>query len=224
MKKNIVSTAKGFTLTEVLLAVMIVGLIGVALASLSRGAARESSVGRSRITLRNDLSLFIRQLRSDLETASAIAPSGTPDAAGGKLLTIKQGNTRGESAIWTYAKAGLIPNQVRKDIEPKKWITYCFKKGTVAAKAPTGSTVQGEICRIASTESEPACTNSACATVLTNVKYIPDTYPVPLFRANPRFGSNVLDVHIITELNSNPVANETIEEIFPIPGGYIYSE
>ena len=50
MKNN-----KGFTLTEILLAVMIVGIIGVALAALTTAASREGGVGRSKILLRNIL-------------------------------------------------------------------------------------------------------------------------------------------------------------------------
>ena len=61
MKNN-----KGFTLTEILLAVMIVGLIAISLAALTRAAARESGVGRSRIMLRNNLSRFMRTLRTDI--------------------------------------------------------------------------------------------------------------------------------------------------------------
>lgn len=56
---------KGFTLTEILLAVMIVGIIGVALASLTTAASRESGVGRSKVMLRNNLSIALRQLRQE---------------------------------------------------------------------------------------------------------------------------------------------------------------
>ena len=61
MKNN-----KGFTLTEILLAVMIVGIIGVALAALTTASSREAGVGRSRVLLRNNLSLAMRQLRQDV--------------------------------------------------------------------------------------------------------------------------------------------------------------
>ena len=68
---------KGFTLTEVLLATMIVGVIGIALAALTTAAMRESGVGRSRLMLRNEISLFLRQLRQDVrESTSAIASEG----------------------------------------------------------------------------------------------------------------------------------------------------
>ena len=67
MKNN-----KGFTLTEVLLAAMIVGIIGIALAALTTAALRESGVGRTRITLRNQISLFLRQLRQDMQKATSV--------------------------------------------------------------------------------------------------------------------------------------------------------
>lgn len=67
---------KGFTLTEVLLAVMIIGIVGVALAALTGAAVRESSVGRTRMMLRNQLSVALRQLRQDAHWASEVACSG----------------------------------------------------------------------------------------------------------------------------------------------------
>lgn len=68
---------KGFTLTEVLLAAMIVGIIGVALAALTTAALRESGVGRTRLMLRNQISLFLRQLRQDVRQAKGISVSNT---------------------------------------------------------------------------------------------------------------------------------------------------
>ena len=68
MKNN-----KGFTLTEVLLAVMIVGVVGVALAALTGAAVRESSIGRTRMMLRNQLSSAMRQLRQDVHLSSKIS-------------------------------------------------------------------------------------------------------------------------------------------------------
>lgn len=67
MKSN-----KGFTLTEVLLAVMIVGLVGVALAALTGTSVRESNVGRTRMMLRNQASIALRQLRQDVHQASSV--------------------------------------------------------------------------------------------------------------------------------------------------------
>lgn len=68
---------KGFTLTEVLLAVMIVGLVGIALAALTGTAVRESNLGRTRMTLRNQASIALRQLRQDVHQASSVTCSGS---------------------------------------------------------------------------------------------------------------------------------------------------
>ncbi len=77
---------KGFTLTEILLAVMIVGIIGVALAALSTAALRESGVGRVRLMLRNQVSLFLRQLRQDIRESESASVSGTG-------ITLRQSGT-----------------------------------------------------------------------------------------------------------------------------------
>ncbi len=68
---------KGFTLTEVLLAAMIVGIIGIALAALTTAALRESGVGRARLMLRNQASLFLRQLRQDVRESTSLSVSGS---------------------------------------------------------------------------------------------------------------------------------------------------
>ncbi len=80
---------KGFTLTEILLAVMIVGVIGIALAALTTAALRESGVGRSRLMLRNQISLFLRQLRQDVRESTQIT------TASGGGLTLSQANPIG---------------------------------------------------------------------------------------------------------------------------------
>ena len=67
---------QGFTLVEILLAVMIIGIIGLSLAAITTAALRESSVGRTRIILRNQLSVAIRQLRQDIQLANTINASG----------------------------------------------------------------------------------------------------------------------------------------------------
>ncbi len=72
MKSN-----KGFTLTEVLLAVMIVGLVGVALAALTGTSVRESNVGRTRMMLRNQASIALRQLRQDVHQSSSVTCGGS---------------------------------------------------------------------------------------------------------------------------------------------------
>ena len=53
---------------EVLLAALIVGVIGIALAALTTAAVREGGVGRTRVMLRHQLSLAMQQLRQDKNT------------------------------------------------------------------------------------------------------------------------------------------------------------
>ena len=71
MKNN-----KGFTLTEILLAVMIVGVIGIALAALTTASVRESGVGRTKAILRGQLSIALRQLRQDVLQSTDISVNG----------------------------------------------------------------------------------------------------------------------------------------------------
>lgn len=66
---------QGFTLVEILLAVMIVGIIGLSLAAITTAALRESGVGRTRNILRNQLSVAIRQLRQDIQLANTVQAS-----------------------------------------------------------------------------------------------------------------------------------------------------
>lgn len=88
---------------EILLAAMIVGVIGVALAALTTAGARESGVGRTKTMLRNQLSLAMRQLRQDVRGASAVVVNGS-------TLTLTQAHPAG-------------PN------EPTADITYEFSDG-----------------------------------------------------------------------------------------------
>lgn len=114
---------KGFTLTEVLLAAMIVGLIGIALAALTTAALRESGVGRVRLTLRNQASLFLRQLRQDVRESTRASASGGSltlyqDSVGklgpnhaiqAELVYVCQANgtcTRGGETVLNYVRSG----------------------------------------------------------------------------------------------------------------------
>jgi len=96
----------GFTLTEILLAVMIVGVIGIALAALTTAAVRESGVGRSRAVLRGQLSIALRQLRQDILQSTAVT------TASGGNLTLQQ-----------EAKLGPDHSPVT--------VTYTFEQGNV---------------------------------------------------------------------------------------------
>ena len=217
---------KGFTLTEVLLAVMILGLIGISLASLTRAASRESAAGRSRVLLRNNLSSFMRVLRADLAEASIVhncALCGTEGdkgsfsvSAGGNTLLLHL--TKNQTL-----SGGSIPTGAPKSV----W--YCFLNGTDAENIqPTGATRGGLIYRYEDNPNASITCNTVIANgkiVLNNVKYIPSSagYLVPLIGRSSlsRADKNsLLTVNIITELNSTPVVNETVEETFATPIGY----
>ena len=219
---------KGFTLTEVLLAVMILGLIGISLASLTRAASRESAAGRSRVLLRNNLSSFMRVLRADLAEASIVdhcalcgkdgdkASFSVPAGSNALLLHLTKNQTLSGDSISTGA--------------PTESVWYCFQNGTDADNIqPSGATRGGLIYRYADNPAPLMTCDTVIKNgkiVLNNVKYIPSSsvgYPVPLIGRSSlsREGRNsLLTVNIITELNSTPVVNETVEETFATPIGY----
>ncbi|MBR3631750.1 MAG: prepilin-type N-terminal cleavage/methylation domain-containing protein [Elusimicrobiaceae bacterium] len=227
MKKNsnsfLISGRRGFTLTEVLLAVMIVGLIGVALASLTRSAAREGGVGRSKILLRNNLASFVRTLRKDLASATVVNATGIITASNStpiKLLEIGQ-NVQAD---------GVTPVAMDPNAPGAKKITYCFVRGNNNTNiVPSSAYRGGAIYRVkGDTYSCPDSAMTSSNLVLNNVKYIPQgtttpNYPVPLFvRDNfSRADSpNLLTVRLITELDSTPIINDVINETFSAPMGY----
>lgn len=229
---------KGFTLTEILLAVMIVGIIGVALASLTTAASRESGVGRSKILLRNNLSLAMRQLREDIHNSSRVLYvrgriSSVSSGQATPLLVLAKNLTLDDKAVFS----NVIPT----------YITYCFVPGSTSAK-PEGSLSEGYIYRQETTTKPswnsitPSC--SGGEDFLYNVKYIPPIgmsgdskyYPVPLFRLSGTDSvysvkdtasdlrrkdlGSVLMIKLITELPSTPVVNDVVEETFVIPNGF----
>ena len=55
--------------------------------------------------------------------------------------------------------------------------------------------------------------------ILNNVKYIPGSYPTPLFQTKGTMGS-ILEVKLVVELPSKPVVNDVVEEIFILPNGF----
>lgn len=212
---------KGFTLTEILLAVMIVGLISVALASLTRAAARESGVGRSKIMLRNNLSMFMRTLRNDLASATRVSRvhgwTAVSNTTPVMLLQIAKNVDRNGNQINTH--------------ENKEWITYCFKRGTDNTNIhPSSAFRDGIIYRNVQSTQLSSCPTSYSQKeiVLRNVKYLVQesgdtSYFSPLFTRNSfsRSATNsLLNVRIITELNSKPLVNDVVEEIFTVPNGF----
>lgn len=237
MKKN----NKGFTLTEILLAVMIVGIIGVALAALTTAASRESGVGRSKVLLRNNLSIALRQLRRDIKESSRVL------YVRGELGSI--GTT--EIPLLMVGKNVDQDGQRISSVADPIYVTYCFKRGSVntttsgAGVLPSDAYDGGVITRYESnnenwtTGNIPDCSGSSSSKFLNNVKYFPPsaTYAAPLFAVRGFSGTynvkdstslakirknlgSVLDVNLITELNSNPVVNDVTEETFILPNGF----
>ena len=238
----------GFTLTEVLLAVLVVAIIGVALASLTTAASRESGVGRSKVMLRNNMSRALRQLRQDIHTSTRVlfvrGPIGPTNDTEIPLLMLGK-NVRLDGTSTNGA-----------DLE---YIIYCFAPGTTTQTAastaviPAGATDGGTIYRQRFTQATPYQfpTNSNTPTCnslsnddiwLQNVKFIPNdtsvspNYPVPLFRAigysgiysiNDTTDANLvnnlgsaLHLNLILELPSSPVVNDVTEENFSLPNGF----
>lgn len=242
MKNN-----KGFTLTEILLAVMIVGIIGVALAALTTAASRESGVGRSRVLLRNNLSLAMRQLRQDIHSSTQL------QYARGQISSASAGNVIPLLVLArnVYLKGDPIPDRT------PSYITYCFVVGSRAAQ-PSGALAGGTIYRRQSSDiswssATPSCGNNPATDTnfqvfLHNVKFIPSklavddsgrTYPVPLFRVDSgdttyslhEENHNILGwyygelgallrVNLITELPSKPVVNDVVEQKFMMQNGF----
>ncbi len=221
---------QGFTLTEILLAVMVVGIIGVALASLTTAASRESGTGRSRVMLRNNLSVALRQLRQDVHEASRIiyAKGPTSNTDGPLLVLASNVDLDGNALVGTA----------------RKYIAYCFTAAGLNETSsgdpvqPEGSAWDGGVIRrvVSGTALIPS---NACDTAgkegkvwLNNVKFIAATseYPVPWFDftsyngSTCREGANegqcaILDVKLIVELNSLPVVNEAVEERILVSNG-----
>lgn len=237
---------KGFTLTEILLAVMIVGIIGVALAALTTAASRESGVGRSKVLLRNNLSIALRQLRRDIKESSRVL------YVRGTLGSI--GTT--EIPLLMVGKNVDQDGQRVSSVADPVYVTYCFTRGGLntttagAAVLPSGAYDGGVITRYESTSENwtsgnlPSCSGTSSSKFLNNVKYMSNSdYVAPLFgvkgfqasdksyltynvkdsgnlsKIRKNLGS-VLDVHLITELNSNPVVNDVTEEMFILPNGF----
>lgn len=222
---------KGFTLTEILLAVMIVGIIGVALASLTTAASRESGIGRSKVMMRNNLSLFMRMMRLDVhETTRVLYKSG--EVSGTSLVP-----------LLALGKNVDLRGQQVGDNAPTV-VLYCFQPGSItkttsgAPVVPSGSKDGGSIYRYevpyasySASLGVPNCPSSGGEEILSNVKYIPSSseYPVPFI--GPRYiptvsnsvrkdlGS-VIYVNIITELPSNPVVNDVIQEDLVVRNGF----
>ena len=243
---------KGFTLTEILLAVMIVGIIGVALASLTTAASRESGVGRSKVLLRNNLSIALRVLRRDVQQST-------------RVLYVRGGlgSSLGTAAV-PLLMLGKNVDQDGNTIEglTASYVTYCFVRGVTATTSsgatvlPSGSYDGGIIYRTESGSDSWNGNVPLCSTGtqwLSNIKYIPGVdpesssateYPSPYFHVKGFSGTynvhsatssedkealrlnlgSVLEVNLVTELPSNPVVNDVTEEIFLLPNGFQFQK
>ena len=209
-------TNKGFTLTEVLLGVMIVGLIGIALAALTTSASRDSGQSSSRIMVRNSISMALRQIRQDIHDASKVVDGSIEGA-----LT---SNT--DRVLMTLVQNQMVSqtgSQALRDNLTVYYTTYCYIHApTTDGIVPTGSAIGGQIKRLKQANSQP--TVDDCKTngtiVLNNVKYVPaGTYPAPLFQALGGTLGSILRVNLIVELPSTPVINDVVEDIFVLPNG-----
>lgn len=230
----------GFTLTEILLAVMIVGIIGVALASLTTAASRESGVGRSKIMLRNNMSLAMRRLRQDVQEATTVLYKH------GRL----NGNISSFVPLLALGKNMDLQENKLGSSDERKVVIYCFRPGNVsvtasgAAVKPVGSKDGGVIDRFSipyslytSSAGVPDCPTSGGERILSNVKYIPESvssYAVPwigdTYNSKLSVGAtekqqdkdlgSIIYLDIITELPSNPVVNDVIQEDLVLSNGF----
>jgi len=220
----------GFTLTEVLLAVMIVAVIGVALASLTTAASRESGIGGSRVLLRNNVALALRQIREDLNSSSRViyvAGNLSNSSATRPLLVLSFNKDRSGEDI--------LEDSLLIQGSKKGYVSYCFARGTTAA-LPEGSYSGGTITRhvydTAPTSATNSCPSNSVENVLTDVKYVngydfhsPSVYALDrasgiltAFTGNSTTG--VIRLQLVVELpGSNPVVNDAVEEIFVLPSG-----
>ena len=218
---------------------MIVAIIGVALASLTRAASREASIGGSKVVIRNNLSLTLRQLRQDIANSSivmyAAGKLSLSSTTATPVLILATNRTMENVKVQTRVGSG-------DELTKTRYITYCFKRGSVSDNVqPEGAFAGGVLYRTV-TDVAPSVAN-ACSSlgkaILSHVKYIPSTYPTPLFCALDRTGgwtgcgvhnnmtntnaksvSGSLKVNLIVELeNSRPIVNDSVEEVFMLTNG-----
>lgn len=195
MKNN-----KGFTLMEILLAAMIVGIIGLALAALTTAAVREGGVGRTKVMLRQQLSLALSQLRQDIAEAESIV-----------LLADPMGNEDGDPLI-EIGKSAIGPLQHEEEN-----VEYVYRKGTIQGAGNPNSRTGGVICRRVGGEGHP------CEVWLTNIKDISqNSFKSPSFSsimavvgASQVTGAGMgIQFRVILEVPTEPVVNEAVEEVF----------
>ena len=182
----------------------------MALASLTTAATRESGVGRSKVMLRNNLSLFLRTLRDDINAATYINMGSTSGPGSGTLIELCDNKTMLGESLTAMPGVGGIGGCV----------VYTFEKGSATGSdatsnkvVPADATRGGIIYRKVNGSSEIA---------LRNVKYVNnhEGYSSPYFRrVGTDTAGSALDITIITELDSTPPVNDIVEETFLLPNG-----
>lgn len=210
-------TNKGFTLTEVLLGVMIVGIIGISLAALTTSASRDSGKSSSKIMLRNNLSIFLRQLRQDVHDSNRVI------SVNGAL------SSNADTLLLRLAKNQTISGTNIRSGDSVYYITYCYIACNTDAchegVSPSDSYIGGQIKRLQSTSASDLSTcknNSASKVMLNNVKFVKTGGHYPLFDKMSGSGDlgSLLRVELLVEIPSTPIINDVVEDIMVLPNGF----
>ena len=202
MKNN-----KGFTLMEVLLAALIVGVIGIALAALTTAAVREGGVGRTRVMLRHQLSLAMQQLRQDIAFADQVGVYKNPDGTV-KSVKINHMHPQGQKYI------GVLGDTTPMTVDHPVVITYEFTK---KENSNTGGIIKRKV------EQQGAQVGKK-EIWLSNIKTVSQSgFVSPRFERITNSGDKVgslLEVSIIVEVGTDPVVNDVVEETFVMQHGF----
>ena len=202
MKNN-----KGFTLMEVLLAALIVGVIGIALAALTTAAVREGGVGRTRVMLRHQLSLAMQQLRQDIAFADQVGVYKNPDGTV-KSVKIKHMHPQGEKYIGVLDTPMTVDHPVL--------ITYEFTK-------KENSNTGGIIKRKVEQQGAQVGKTEIWLSNIKTVKNDPSGFISPRFEQITYPGDQIgslLKVSIIVEVGTDTVVNDVVEETFVMQHGF----
>ncbi|MDR1124140.1 MAG: prepilin-type N-terminal cleavage/methylation domain-containing protein [Elusimicrobiota bacterium] len=82
-----ITSTKGFSLMELLVALFIGSMVTVALISMWRGASMQTAQGQRQAVVRNNLSIFLRGLHKDITEADLIIyPNSSGTLGGGAML------------------------------------------------------------------------------------------------------------------------------------------
>lgn len=189
----------GFTLMEVLLAVMIVAIIGVALASLMSAASRETNLGNSKIILRNNLSHALRIIRNDVQSATGLC--NVSDS----LLSLVSLEEKAVTYCFEKGEIDAAPNGAKVGGK-----IYRLERANCDALPESCAAV------FESNDKE---------LLLGNVKYLKvgkvgltGSYEVPKFSIE-NFGT--VSIQLILEVpGSKPPANEATEQVFFLPSSF----